>query len=126
VTNRLVTLREATDDGDRSTVADLARRLLPIDTDRLLEELDDASAEVLENLFQVAVDVEVVEVDDVVEAVRTVFKTGDLSENADSIEEDATSLYTRIEVESFSRSRECLNPSKSWLSALGWTSQSKK
>jgi hypothetical protein len=41
--------------GDQPSVVDLARRLPTVDTDRLLEELDDASAEVLEHLFQVAV-----------------------------------------------------------------------
>jgi len=102
-TNPLVTLGGATDDVDRSAVADLARRLPTVDTDRLLEELDDASAEVLENLFQVADDAETAEADDVVEAVQTVFETVDLSENVDSIEEDAASFDARMEVASYNR-----------------------
>jgi ATP-dependent helicase/nuclease subunit B len=102
-TNPLVTLGGATDDVDRSAVADLARRLPTVDTDRLLKELDDASAEVLENIFQVADDAEVAEADDVVEAVRTVFETVDLSENVDSIKEDAASFDARMEVASYNR-----------------------
>lgn len=102
-TNPVVTLGGDTADVDRSAIADLARRLPTVDTDRLLEELDDTSAEVLQNLFQVADDAEVAEADDVVEAVRTVFETVDLSENVDSIEEDAASFDARMEVASFNR-----------------------
>jgi len=102
-TNPVVTLGDDTADVDRSAVADLARRLPTVDTDRLLEELDDTSAAVLENLFEVAADAEVAEADEVVDAVRTVFETVDLSENVDAIDEDAASFDARMEVASFHR-----------------------
>ena len=102
-TNPVVTLGRDTADVDRSAIADLARRLPTVDTDWLLEELDDDSAEALEHLFQIASDAEAAGADDVVEAVRTVFETVNLSENVDTIEAGATSFDARMEVASYNR-----------------------
>lgn len=108
-TNPVVTIGRDTADVDRSAIADLARRLPTVDTDRLLEELDEDSAEALEHLFQAASDAEAAGAADVVEAVRTVFETVDLSENVDTIEAGATSFDARMEVASYNRVEKVLD-----------------
>lgn len=108
-TNPVVTIGRDNADVDRSAIADLARRLPTVDTDRLLEELDEDSAEALEHLFQVTSDAEAAGADDIVEAVRTVFETVDLSENVDTIEAGATSFDARMEVASYNRVEKVLD-----------------
>ena len=108
-TNPLVTLGESHDTVNRSAIADLARRLPTVDTERLLEELDDESTEALEQLFQVAGAAETASADDVVEAVRTVFDAVDLSDNVETIEERAESFDARMEVASYNRVEKVLD-----------------
>lgn len=108
-TNPLVTIGRDTTDVDRAAIADLARRLPTVHTDRLLEELDDDSAETLEHLFPVASDAEASRADDVVEAVRTVFETVNLPENVDTIEAGAASFDARMEVASYNRVKKVLD-----------------
>jgi ATP-dependent helicase/nuclease subunit B len=102
-TNPLVTLGESHGAVDRSAIADLARRLPTVDTNRLLEELDEESTEALEQLFQIAGTAESASADDVVEAVRNVFEAVDLSDNVETIEDGAESFDARMEVASYNR-----------------------
>jgi ATP-dependent helicase/nuclease subunit B len=108
-TNPLVTLGERHDTVNRSAIADLARRLPTVDTERLFEELDDASTEVLEQLFQVSGAAETASADDVVEAVRTVFDAVDLSDNVETVEERSESFDARMEVASYNRVEKVLD-----------------
>ncbi len=108
-TNPLVTLGEDNDEVDRSAIADLARRLPTIDTNRLLEELDDDSADALQQLFQFTGDAEAAGAEDVVEAVRNVFEAVDLSDNIEAIEAGAESFDARMEVASYNRVEKVLD-----------------
>lgn len=108
-TNPLVTIGGGNDDVNRSAIADLARRLPTIDTDRLFAELDDDSSEALEQLFQAVSDAEAASADDVVEAMRTVFETVDLSETVKTLEESAASFDARMEVASYNRVEKVLD-----------------
>ena len=108
-TNPLVTLGERHATVNRSAIADLARRLPTVDTDRLLEELDDESTEALEQLFQVASTAETASADEVVEAMQNVFEAVDLSDNVETIEESAESFDARMEVASYNRVEKVLD-----------------
>lgn len=108
-TNPLVTLGDDRGDVDPSTIADLAHRLSTIDTDRLLEELDDESTEVLEQLFQVTGAAETASADEVVEAVRNVFEAVDLPDNVETVEERSESFDARMEVASYNRVEKVLD-----------------
>jgi ATP-dependent helicase/nuclease subunit B len=102
-TNPVVTLGDSRGAADRSAIADLARRLPTADTDRLLDELDAGSSRALEQLFEVTTAAGAAEAANVVGAVWDVFEAVDLSENIETIEDDAESFDARMEVRSYNR-----------------------
>jgi len=108
-TNPVVTLGDSPGTVDRSTVADLARRLPTVDTDRLLEELDPESAKALEQLFDVTDTAGAADAVDVVNAVRDVFETLNLTENVETIRSGAESFNARMEVASYERVEQVLD-----------------
>lgn len=110
---------------DRSAIADLARRLPTVDEERLLEEIDDNSADALQQLFEGAGDGEAAGADDV-EAVRNLLEAVDLPDNVDIIEDGAKCFDARMEVDPTIASRRYSTPSSSASSALGWTTRSTK